>query len=284
MKAKQILAEIGIEPKKSLGQNFCVDENLSGCVFDFLKTEVEKNNIEEIWEIGPGLGALSEKIFELKLPTRLFEIDQRLKSHLEKLCSGFSGAELHWGDFLEVDADALSEKTRGNFLICGNLPYSCGTAIIRKAIALKKKPAKMLFLLQREVSKKASAKPATDDYGFLSAAVQLFAEAKSGATFSQGSFYPNPKVLSSLLELTPLKLNSEEIRVREKALNIASVTFSQRRKASLSVLKKNLPISGESWEDKFERLKIPANIRFEAMPLELLIKLAESIECIPEKK
>ncbi|MBF0546608.1 MAG: ribosomal RNA small subunit methyltransferase A [Candidatus Riflebacteria bacterium] len=277
MKVRDLLDEIGIQPKKSLGQNFCVDERIINSVLNVLKSEFSDNPPEEIWEIGPGLGSLTEALFGFPAKIKLFEIDQRLRNHLESLCKEHRQVEIHWGDFLLADFPRNLLNLKGSFVVCGNLPYFCGTAIVRKLVELDSPPKKMVFVLQKEVSKKASALPGSDEYGFLSVAVQLFADAKSGETFSSSSFFPNPKISSALLILTPFRLSDDEREIRKLALNLASVAFSQRRKKMLSVISKAIPLKSGTWIEFFDTFGISRDVRAEELTPEIFIKLAQVI-------
>lgn len=272
---KHLLHELGIAPKKSLGQNFCTDQKLSEKVLERLQIQLAS----EVWEIGPGMGFLTEALLPCARRLRLFEIDARFRKHLDKLVSKHSGVTIHWGDVLKIKLEEIHPQK--HLLICGNLPYYCGSAIMREMVRLDPPADKIVFLLQKEVVDKACALPGDEDYGFLSVSIQLFARVLPGEIFSSSSFFPNPSIDSRLVELIPFALNSAQRIVRKSALDIASRVFSQRRKMSLPLLRKAFPpgesVDGKakSWEARFDALGISHQIRAECLSPEEFLRLAE---------
>ncbi len=270
---RELLQRLDLDPRKSLGQNFCIDKRLPEAVIEALAPAPE----DTLWEIGPGLGALTRRLAKLGNPLWAFEMDQRLRPHLQDVLKPFSQVHLLWGDFLTAD-HSPAVPASGDLLICGNLPYSSGTAMIR--LLLEKPPAvfrRGVFLLQREVTKKACAKPGTDDYSFLSTAISLYAHARTGAIFSPSSFFPNPQVWSSLLIIEPHVLTESERARRKCALTLASTAFEQRRKMALNLLKKRHTSVKQSWEDCFATLGLDPNIRAERLSPEDFLALADNV-------
>ena len=158
--------------KKSLGQNFCCDERILEEIIEHLKPS--ENN--EIWEIGPGHGALTKGLVNTGAKVTAFEIDERLKDELTKK---FPNIEIIWNDFLSIQSANLP-KASDSLLVCGNLPYYCGTPIIRRFLENGPKAETIVFLLQEEVARKAAANDNSKEYGFLSVHTQLYAKQKLG--------------------------------------------------------------------------------------------------------
>lgn len=252
--------------KKSLGQNFCTDARLPAEIVRRLEAGVG----DVIWEIGPGTGALTEKLIATGASVEAFEIDERMRDELARFGSRLT---VRWGDVMEMDLAPLVPAGK-KLLVTGNLPYYCGTAILRRLLMLKPQPDRLVFLLQDEVARKAAAKPGTDAYGFLSAQVRLFAEPVLGTRFSPASFRPSPKVYSTILELRPLHLGEAEFERREHALKILSVMLGSRRKMALPLLKHAFPGASPAWDERFISLNINLKARGETIPLETVIELA----------
>lgn len=252
-----------IHAKKSLGQNFCIDKRLPLEFLDFL--DISEHH--QVWEIGPGKGAITRHILKVTNNAHLFEIDERLKENLQKQ---FPSTPVTWGDFLHIADDQLPH-TNDNLLICGNLPYYCATPIIKRLIETGPRAERIVFLLQDEVAKKAAAKENTKDYSYLSVHTSFFAEATTGNTYPPTSFSPQPKINSTVLCLKPLKLTSDEIKRRLKALKSISIVFSQRRKMALPLLRKS--VSHIDWDQRFEALNIAAKARPENISPDTLLKL-----------
>ncbi|NLM17670.1 MAG: ribosomal RNA small subunit methyltransferase A [Candidatus Riflebacteria bacterium] len=238
--------------KKSLGQNFCINPNLCDSLIELLAPADNAT----IWEIGPGKGALSEKIIEKTDDYLLFEIDERLKEDLEKIASP---DRIIFGDFLKTDFSKLP-KPANDFYICGNLPYCSATHIITQILESSLNPRRLVFLLQEEVAVKAAASVNEKEYGYLSVHRAFFAKAQTGKKFSPENFIPKPKVMSKLLALEPLLLTQEEKKERIEVLKKVSVLFTQRRKMVLPRLKKGFP--NTDFADRF----ISMNLSPEARP------------------
>lgn len=252
-----------VTAKKSLGQNFCTDPRLAQEVVE--KLAATENH--QIWEIGPGKGALTQLISKSGAALQLFEIDERMRPILE---NQFRNAEIMWGDFLEIPDDKLPEVNRP-LLVCGNLPYYCGTPIIKRFLEKGPKAERIVFLLQEEVSLKAAAPCNTSDYGYLSVHTAFFAKASLGRTYPPSSFFPPPKINSTILVLEPLTLSEAEKQRRLKALKHISLLFTQRRKMALPLLKKR--DGAINWAERFASLKIDEKARPENISPEQFLEL-----------
>lgn len=251
-------------PKKSLGQNFCRDNCITRELFRLLSP----TSSDLVWEIGPGTGQLTSEIAKSKARLHLFEIDSRF---IPVLISSFTNSEVTECDFLQVDLPKIINKEKPD-LICGNLPYYCGTAIIKKLLDCQTGARKMVFLLQEEVVSKATAEVNDKNYSYLSLYFSLFSESSTGPKFPPGAFYPPPKVDSALITIVPLKLSDEQLETRYKALKLASRLFAQRRKMALPLLKKSLPHS--DWDKAFKELNIDPKARPQSISPQQFIELA----------
>ncbi|MDD3147873.1 MAG: 16S rRNA (adenine(1518)-N(6)/adenine(1519)-N(6))-dimethyltransferase RsmA [Candidatus Riflebacteria bacterium] len=252
-----------IKAKKSLGQNFCIDERIPEEIIASLAATPQ----HQIWEIGPGKGALTTRLAQTGAALQLFEIDERLK---ESLAKDFPQAKIIWGDFLELPDSALPAVDRP-LLVCGNLPYYCGTPIIRRFLENGPVAERLVFLLQQEVAVKAAAPCNHREYSFLSVHTAFFANARVGGTYPPSSFAPPPKINSSILILEPLSLTEPEKQQRFKALKIASFLFNQRRKMALPLLRKQFRET--DWDERFARMGIDAKVRPENISPQQMLDL-----------
>jgi 16S rRNA (adenine1518-N6/adenine1519-N6)-dimethyltransferase len=204
-----------VRPKKKWGQNFLRNR---GAV-DRIVAAVEAAPDDVVVEIGPGEGALTDKL--VALPNRVIavEIDPELEAKLRA----------RYGDRLELrNEDALEAPLPETpFRAVGNLPYNVGTPILRRVIA-DPNCRRAVFMLQKEVADRVTAKPGSEPYGYLTLYVQAFAAAKSIMTLEPKSFYPPPKVRSAVVVLDPRDpgLSSP----REDVLDLVSTSFRMRRK------------------------------------------------------
>jgi len=260
---KQFFGRDKINAKKSLGQNFCNDPRLAQEIAERLAA----TPAHQIWEIGPGKGALTRIICKSGAAMQLFEIDERMRKILE---NDFKKATVTWGDFLEIPDEKLPMVERP-LLVCGNLPYYCGTPIIRRFLENGPKAERIVFLLQEEVSKKAASPCNCSDYGYLSVHTALFARASLGRTYPPSSFSPPPKINSTILVLEPLELSADQKQRRLKALKHVSFLFTQRRKMALPLLKKRDDTI--DWSERFALLQIDEKARPENISPEQFLEL-----------
>lgn len=254
-----------LRAKKSLGQNFCIDERIPN---EIIK-ELNPSNDYSVWEIGPGKGALTKRILDTGADLHLFEIDERLKDILEELSPK---EKITWGDFLELKNEDLPVPTKP-LLVCGNLPYYCGTPIIKRFLEKGPTPVRMVFLLQHEVALKASVPVNHKEYSYLSVHTALFAKARIGSNkYGPASFVPQPKIDSSLLILEPIQMSEQERQKRLNALKYISALFNQRRKIALSTLKRTFPETTD-WIERFSKLGIDEKARPENISPEQFLEL-----------
>ena len=252
-----------IKAKKSLGQNFCIDERIP----EEIVKELAPDKNFCVWEIGPGKGALTKRILETGADLHLFEIDKRMEEILENLCSK---ENITWGDFLELKQEELPIPSKP-LLVCGNLPYYCGTLIIKRFLEKGPTPARLVFLLQHEVALKASVPVNHKEYSYLSVHTALFAKAGMGNKYGPASFVPQPKIDSSVLILEPFQMSEEERKRRIDALKYISALFNQRRKIALSTLKRTFPET--DWTERFKNIGIDEKARPENISPEQFLEL-----------
>jgi 16S rRNA (adenine1518-N6/adenine1519-N6)-dimethyltransferase len=201
-----------VRPKKKWGQNFLRNR---GAV-EKIVAAIEPQPGEDIVEIGPGEGVLTDKLATLGNPVIAIEIDPDLAARLR--------ARLPQIDVRNEDAleTALPERP---FRAIGNLPYNVGTPILRRVIA-DRNLRRAVFMLQKEVAQRLTAKPRDEQYGFLSLYTQLFATARILVTLGPKSFHPPPKVDSAVVVLDP----HEPPPDHERLVDLISASFRMRRK------------------------------------------------------
>jgi 16S rRNA (adenine1518-N6/adenine1519-N6)-dimethyltransferase len=203
-------------------------------------------------EIGPGRGALTQKLLERSARVVAIEIDASLVEHLRVKFAGETRLQIIQADVLSTD---LSQW--GTVPICGNLPYYIASPIIETAIRLDVPRA--VFLIQKEVAERLVAKPGTREYGYLTLQTALFADTEILFEVKPGAFSPPPKVDSAVVRLTP---HGRDLGVGDpKAfLRFLSHCFRQKRKT----LRNNLAgIYGNAAIDPWPE----ASLRAEKIPL-----------------
>ena len=192
-----------IKPKKSLGQNFLIDNNILNKIIKL--SEIGDNDVVEI---GPGTGNLTKKIIEQKPKSLiLIEKDHRLTDSLKNELTTHSNLKIFNEDILKFD---LEKNIKKNSIIIGNLPYNISSQILIKLIKFKKwlpKYKKLILMFQKEVADKILANYDTADYGRLAIIVAARLKIISHFNISPNSFYPVPKVKSTVLVFEPIVNN-----------------------------------------------------------------------------
>lgn len=191
-----------------------------------------------VLEIGPGRGALTEKLLACASHVTAVEIDPELVSYLRSRFAGATNLDLVRADALEIDFAAHRPD-----IVAGNLPYYVATPLIERTVRLG---FRGVFLIQKEVAQRLAASPGTRDYGFLTVQTQLFATPELQFTVPPGAFKPPPKVDSAVVRLTPRNRAGElGIEDVEAFLGFLSACFRQKRKTLRNNLRENFPIDGQ---------------------------------------
>lgn len=225
-----LLDSLGLHPSRKLGQNFLIDDN---CLSALVRAAAPQAG-EEILEIGPGTGALTQRLLEAGCKLTAIEYDHRLAEYLREKYRDCENFHLIECDACRADYDALFPA--GTTWRCiANLPYSCGSVIIAKFCALVNPPASLHILLQREMGERLCATPGSGDYGALTVRTALSYRAEIVRIVSPGVFFPPPEVDSAFVRLSALD-SSESIDVRRLAGELANAAFAQRRKKAKRLL------------------------------------------------
>ena len=256
-----------IYAKKSLGQNFLIDNNI---VKNIVKLANLKN--KNIIEIGPGKGALTEEILK-KNPRslKIVEKDFNLAKELNKKYFKNKLIEVFNDDILKLKLDKILHK---NTIIFGNLPYNISSQIFVKILRLKKLHLKiedMVLMFQKELGEKIISKYPSANYGRLSILMKLNFIKKFYV--SRNCFFPKPKVTSIVIHFKPKKNILSKIKKIENLEKITNILFSNRRKMINKNIKK---ILNESELKKILNLKL--NLRPAEINPSIYYKITELFE------
>jgi 16S rRNA (adenine1518-N6/adenine1519-N6)-dimethyltransferase len=205
------------------GQNFLIDNNIANNIVK--AASLEKHNT--VLEIGPGKGILT-KIIQPKVQyLTAVEIDKNLFQQLNHYFTfhNIQNIELVNEDFLKYDIDIKQNQ----FKIISNLPYNVGTAIIQKILPLKNWTA-AVFMLQKEVIERLTAKHGSKDYGYISIFTSYYADCSVLFDVSPRCFNPPPKVVSSVIKL----INKLPETPETIFFDFIKHAFSMRRKTILN--------------------------------------------------
>lgn len=266
-----------IIPKKSLGQNFLVNQGVLDKII--AASEIKKDDI--ILEVGPGTGNLTEKLAVNAKKVIAVEKDRRLISQLQKRLTRPPLVGVARGglvkiveeDILEFNPEAYSLKN-GGYKIVANIPYYITSHFLRIVFEKWPRPELIVLMIQKEVAQRIMAKPPHTN--LLALSVQLFADPQIIGSVSRGSFRPMPNVDSAIIKIIP-KTDSETAD-NKKIFKVIRAGFSEKRKQLANNLAKNFDKTKEQIKNIFSSAGIKENARAENLSLEEWGKLAKLLE------
>lgn len=257
---KEVMVEFNLLPKKALGQNFLLDENITH------KVASAAGNLKghRVIEIGPGPGGLTRAILDLGAEEVIaIEMDKRCILALENLHE--PRLNIIENDALKIDFSHLLNSDKPTKIIA-NLPYNIGTELLFKWLPLIDRIESLTLMFQKEVVDRIVAVPNTKDYGRLSIMIQWLANTKKAFDLPPHVFTPAPKVTSSVVHIVPKKAPlTVELKHMESLVKQA---FSMRRKMLKSTLKGIDP-------SIFDAANIDPKRRAETLSIQEFIALAE---------
>ena len=255
-----------IKPKKSLGQNFLIDKNIIKKITEAYPI----SNDSEILEIGPGTGNLTE-FFLKKEPKKILLVEKDKNLFLD-LKRKYNKVEIINDDILKL---SLKEIVNDKTIVFGNLPYNISSQILTRFILNKENlPLKVfIFMFQKELADRIIAKPNTSSYGRLTILTNWKFKVKKLFDISPNSFFPKPKVTSTLLFLR-MKENFNLFKQPENLEKITKIFFNQRRKKIKNKFKRLF----DNYEEIAETLGIDLNCRPQNLKPEIYYNLVHEFE------
>ncbi|KRM62796.1 16S ribosomal RNA methyltransferase KsgA Dim1 family protein [Paucilactobacillus vaccinostercus DSM 20634] len=281
IRTKAILERYGLRAKKSLGQNFLTDTN----VLNNIVSAAEITKADNVIEIGPGIGALTEKLAQAAGEVVALEIDEDLLDVLYEVLFDYDNVKVINKDVLKTDVKTLineefSDPSRP-IKVVANLPYYITTPILMQLLSVDVKWASIVVMMQKEVAQRLAAEPGTKAYGTLSLAIQYKMDVRLAFEVPRTVFVPAPNVDSAIVELTPRHEALAVLPDDEKGLfRLIKGCFSHRRKT----LANNLQgVVGKGADKKAQtqtiltELSIAPSVRPERLSLDQFILLANRL-------
>jgi 16S rRNA (adenine1518-N6/adenine1519-N6)-dimethyltransferase len=213
--------------KKSLGQHFLKDENISRKIVAAL----QERPFDQLLEIGPGGGALTKYLLGIEpIDFKAVELDEEKIAYLQKEYPLLKGKIIHQS-FLDME-----KPFQGKFTVVGNFPYNISTQILFKLLEWKEEVQCMVGMFQKEVAQRVAAKEGSKVYGVISVLVQGFFEVEYLFDVHEQAFTPPPKVKSGVIRLLPRK---EKLTMRSEKdfFLLVKTAFNQRRKTLRNAVK-----------------------------------------------
>ncbi|PCL89146.1 16S rRNA (adenine(1518)-N(6)/adenine(1519)-N(6))-dimethyltransferase RsmA [Paenibacillus lautus] len=274
-RTKEIISRHGFSFKKSLGQNFLIDQNILYKIVEAAGLDEDKGALE----IGPGIGALTEKLAQTAGTVTAVEIDQRLIPILREVLEPYGNVRVHHGDVLKVDLHELFCQDFADVSkvsVVANLPYYVTTPILMKLLEEKLPLENIVVMIQKEVAERMAAAPGSKDYGSLSIAVQYYSEPKLVCIVPHTVFIPQPNVESAVIRLAVREQPPVRVEDERFFFEVVQASFAQRRKTIANNLKSRFfPGEGrERLEQLLQEAGIEPSRRGETLSIEEYARLS----------
>ena len=259
LNAPALLRAYGLQPKKSLGQNFLVDPSGLDKVMQAAGLSPE----DTVLEIGAGLGSLTVLLAQTVRRVIAVEIDRGLIAPLTEAVSEYDNVQIVEGDILKIPPEELNLGEA--YLVVANIPYYISSAIIRRLLETQNRPARIVLTVQQEVAVRICAKDGK--FSLLALSVQVFGVPRIQARIAAGCFYPAPDVDSAVLSITlypqPL-IATEEL---DAFFRLARAGFSQKRKTLRNTLTAGLGLPAVQAESLLTAAGIDPRRRAETLSI-----------------
>lgn len=273
----EIIRKHGFTTRKRFGQNFLIDEH----VIEKIMEATALTDEDCALEIGPGIGALTQRLAERARHVVAVEIDQNLIPILQETLSGYSNVTVIHQDILKTDLKELAETYNDGkrLKVVANLPYYITTPIVMQLLESGAPIDSMTLMVQKEVADRMEADPGTRDYGALSLAVQYYTKVETVTTVPPGCFIPRPSVDSAVIHLSCVEGGTVPVRDAALLFRLIRASFNQRRKTLANGLKnaEGLHFSREEVTAALETMGLPSTVRGEALSLAQFARLADEL-------
>ena len=271
-----VLSSHGLAMSKKFGQNFLIAPEARERIVSL--AGVGKGM--SVWEIGPGLGAITHLLLRSGASVTAFEIDHGFASILRSEAFADEDFNLVEGDALETvfGMDGVPDR------VVGNLPYNVGSQIIARLIERSVLPPRMVFTLQKEVGERMTSAPGRADYSSFTVLTQLDYENSIACTIGPGSFYPSPNVDSAVVVMSRRARSLVSDELRPTFLLLVRALFEKRRKTIRNnLLTSRFSVLGrERIEEAFSLADLTGGERAEVLDYRTLVALADALK-LPDR-
>ena len=265
------LRTAGVTPSRMRGQNFLVQQAVAARIVGL----AQLCKTDEVVEIGPGLGILTQRLLAAPLARlHLVEVDRQLAARLSQQLTG--NFNLITADFLKIDLRQV--VAHPPVKVIGNLPFNVAAAILRKLGDARGLISRMVLMFQREVGERLRAQAGGKAYGALSVLTALDWEITDHFRVEAGSFHPRPKVDAEVLCLIPRREPLCPADLRPLVIDVIRAGFAVRRKNLRNALGAGLRMPQQSLEQALLKAGIAPSERAERLSVNAFVLLAAALE------
>lgn len=277
------------QPRKRFGQNFLHDSNIIRQIVESIRLQRSDNLVE----IGPGMGALTEPLLAEVDAMTVIELDRDLAESLRIRIGANSHDDFNiiQANAMNVDYNDIYQQVTGNkatevtsaqdskLRIVGNLPYNISTPLLFHLLEFAAVIQDMHFMLQKEVVERITADVGSKTYGRLSIIMQYYCDTDYLLTVPKGAFNPPPKVTSAVFRLTPHVVKPVKADDEKKFAIIVREAFNHRRKTMRAIFKKSALLPTLT-DDDFAAADIDPQARPETVDVAQFVALSNQITAL----
>lgn len=254
-----LLKQFQLRPKKSLGQNFLVDEGALARV----AAAAELTATDTVLEIGPGLGSLTRHLAAAAQRVVAVELDEGLLPALDFVLRPYSNVEVIQGDILKLNPAAF--RLPPAYKVVANIPYYITSAVLRQLLEAATRPSRLVLTVQREVAERICAQ--AGEMSLLAVSVQFYAQPQIVARLPAGAFYPKPEIDSAVVRLEVLPGPTVPVADPEHFFRVVKAGFSQKRKQLRNALSGGLRLEAATIDQLLAQAAIDPKRRAETLTL-----------------
>ena len=273
---ESILKPAGFDFKKSLGQNFLINDAICPAMAE---AACDKNT--GVLEIGPGIGVLTVELSKAAKRVVAIELDERLRKILPKTLCNCDNVEVIFGDAMKLDlskiiAEKFSDCQR--VCVCANLPYYITSPIIMMLLESRLPIENITVMVQKEAAQRLCAEVGSRESGAITVAVNYYAEPEILFSVNKDSFLPPPKVDSAVIKLNVRKKPPVKVDNEKKFFALVKVAFAQRRKTFVNTVANTTELSKDEIQNALLSLNLSPTIRSEQLKMEELAELSNILK------
>ncbi len=272
---ENILKNEGFSFKKSLGQNFLIDESVCPKM-----AEYACDNKTGVLEIGPGIGVLTKELSAVAKKVVAIELDDRLKKILPKTLADCQNVEVIFGDAMKLDLRKIIDEKFADckrVSVCANLPYYITSPIIMMLLESKLPIDNITVMVQKEAAERLCAEVGTRDAGAVTVAVDYYSKGEILFEVDRNSFMPPPNVDSAVIQLKIRENPPIEIADEKNFFKFVKACFAQRRKTLVNTVSNTLGINKEILKNALLEEGISETVRSEQLTIEQLANISQKI-------
>lgn len=269
MNPRELLDSYGLQPKKSLGQNFMHDPNTLEKIV--VTAEIMPDDL--VVEIGPGTGELTERLAQVARHVMAVEVDDRLEPLLEARFNNTPNVYFVFNDILKTDL--LQLVGLKPFLVVANVPYYITTAILQVLLEQKRRPKRIVMTMQYEVAQRICSQPG--DMSLLAVSVQYYGKPQIVGRLNPAVFWPRPGVDSAILRIDTYDQPIVAAPSDRAFFRVVKAGFSQKRKQLRNSLSGGLSVKSSVADQYLQAAEIDSTRRAETLSLEEWSRLSFAV-------